>query len=126
VDNSHNRSDYQVGEVVFVKPSISKWKRGVITKVGGMGAVTVEVNGMPRHVADLRRVWSTSRSKQPEMKPPDLWMKKDQSAVTEAGYHPIEIEPPYIDHREEVFQEESVFSHRILENVPNALEGVIS
>jgi ribonuclease HI len=121
VDNSHNRSDYQVGEVVFVKPSISKctskWKRGVITKVGGMGAVTVEVNGMPRHVADLRRVWSTSRSKQPEMKPPDLWVKKDQSAVTEAGYHPIEIEPPCIDHREEVFQEESVFSDSVEETV---------
>jgi hypothetical protein len=76
VDNSHNRSDYQAGEVVFVKPSISKctskWKKGVITKVGGMGAVTVEVKGKPRHVADLRRVCSSSRSKQPDMKPPDM------------------------------------------------------
>lgn len=52
------RHDYQVGHKVFVKPGhvrcTTEWPIGVVTGVSGN--VQVEVNGVPRHVADVRRV----------------------------------------------------------------------
>ena len=51
-------STYVKGQQVYVKPSISKctsiWPRGTVTQVNT--STNVDVDGMPRHVADLRAV----------------------------------------------------------------------
>ena len=45
-----------MGQKVYVRPTLSryttKWTDGVVTHAGNR--VTVEVNGIPRHVADVR------------------------------------------------------------------------
>jgi transposase InsO family protein len=52
------------GEKVYVKPSharcTSRWARGVVT--GAAGPLSVEVDGIPRHVADVRRVETAGQS----------------------------------------------------------------
>ena len=49
---------YSIGQSVLVKPNMarctSQWQTGVVT--GILSPVKVEVNGMPRHVGDLRPV----------------------------------------------------------------------
>jgi hypothetical protein len=52
---------WQVGDQVFVKPQgarcTTKWPKSVVTNVGGMsGPLCVEVNGVPRHISDIRKV----------------------------------------------------------------------
>jgi transposase InsO family protein len=51
---------FSVGDMVYVRPSSAKctsvWKPGRVTKV--VSDQTVEVNGINRHVADLRFGWS--------------------------------------------------------------------
>ena len=53
VDNRCN-----IGDEVFVKPPSAKcttpWGKGIVTNINSNS--NVEVNGIPRHVADLRRV----------------------------------------------------------------------
>ena len=53
VDNRH-----KIGDEVFVKPPVSRctipWGKGVVSEINSDN--NVEVNGIPRHVADLRRV----------------------------------------------------------------------
>ena len=55
-------SEFTEGDVVYVKPAgarcATRWTEGVVTGMGrndhrGSG-VTVEVNGLPHHVADIR------------------------------------------------------------------------
>jgi hypothetical protein len=50
--------DYEVGDEVFVKPGdarcTTKWPKGHVTAIGE--GVQVEVDGTPRHVADIRQV----------------------------------------------------------------------
>jgi hypothetical protein len=51
---------YSIGDVVFVKPAKAKcttrWPEGIVTGVNS--ATNVEIDGMPRHVADCRSVQS--------------------------------------------------------------------
>ena len=53
-----NHSAYEVGDVVFVKPPDSRcttrWIEGVVT--GTLSKTSIEVDGVPRHVADCRGV----------------------------------------------------------------------
>ena len=50
--------DLSLGDTVFVKPPAARcttsWPVGVVTDVGS--DLSVEVNGIPRHMADLRKV----------------------------------------------------------------------
>jgi len=54
----HPSSTYAKGQSVYVKPSLSKctsvWPVGTVTNVNS--STNVEVDGMPRHVADIRAV----------------------------------------------------------------------
>ena len=56
IEDVDNR--YKIGDEVFVKPPVSRcttpWGKGVVTEINSDN--NVEVNGIPRHVADLRRV----------------------------------------------------------------------
>ena len=73
-----SRVDLAVGDVVFVKPPFARcttqWPRGTVT--GTPGSVAVEVDGVPRHVADVRRlsgdVEGTSETGQEEVHERDL------------------------------------------------------
>lgn len=53
----HVENPYKVGDQVFVKPSNAncsmKWNSGVVSKV--LSDHSVEINGFPRHVADVRK-----------------------------------------------------------------------
>ena len=55
----HVANRFVVGERVFVKPPdarcTSQWTRAQVT--GVTSSTTVDVNGMPRHVADLRKCY---------------------------------------------------------------------
>lgn len=59
-DDGCLRCPYEVGDVVFVKPSDVRcdvrYKTGVVT--GVVSEHAVEVDGIPRHVRDLRSVWT--------------------------------------------------------------------
>ena len=63
-ENASSPNDYHVGEDVYLKPAIpsahEKWRKGVVTKDGE--GVTVEVNNIERHIADVRKVLSEDRS----------------------------------------------------------------
>ena len=52
------KSGYEVGDSVFVKPPearcTTRWRQGTVTGVNS--ATNVDVDGMPRHIADLRLV----------------------------------------------------------------------
>ena len=58
--NIQERSNrkFKVGEYVFVKPinarCTQRWNNGVVTGVGS--GVQIEVDGIPRHIADIRAV----------------------------------------------------------------------
>ena len=56
--------DYNVGDCVFVKPGrpdcTSEWSRGRITAITSRGAI--EVDGVHRHVGDIRPVPATLES----------------------------------------------------------------
>lgn len=53
-----------MGDEVWVKPKLARctshWKKGIVTGVNSNSNVSVD--GMPRHVLDLRRVVSPPRS----------------------------------------------------------------
>lgn len=58
-EENHKSNKYIVGQRVFVKPGVSSrcdeiWPVGIVTR-NGVGS-QVEVNGVPRHVADVRSV----------------------------------------------------------------------
>lgn len=57
-DEKPEEQRLRVGQQVFVKPPMatctSEWRRGVVT--GTMRGVGVEVDGIRRHVADIREV----------------------------------------------------------------------
>ena len=63
-ENASSPNDYHVGEDVYLKPAIpsahEKWRKGVVTKDGE--GVTVEVNNIKRHIADVRKVLPEDRS----------------------------------------------------------------
>ena len=56
IEDVDNR--YNIGDEVFVKAPSAKcttpWGKGMVTNINSNSKV--EVNGIPRHVADLRRV----------------------------------------------------------------------
>ena len=57
-DNPEMNSRIEVGEEVWVKPPnarcTTKWKKGRVTQINSRN--NVEINGMPRHVLDIRPV----------------------------------------------------------------------
>lgn len=59
-DDGRLRSPYEVGDVVFVKPvdvrCDERYRTGVVT--GVVSEHAVEIDGIPRHVRDLRSVWT--------------------------------------------------------------------
>ena len=61
-------SEVRMGDEVWVKPPnarcTSQWKKGVVTKVNTNN--NVEVNGVPRHVPDVRRVYPGQAEDQTE------------------------------------------------------------
>ncbi len=81
-DEQKDRAAFVVGDRVWVKPPDSRcttrWKIGCITKVTSVN--NVEVDGMPRHVLDLRRV--VGRADDPD----------DPNAVIHA-LEPVVVEP---------------------------------
>lgn len=58
------KNPYQIGDQVYVKPSRSNctqtWRRGEVTDV--TSNVSLEIDGIPRHVRDVRAVIDTSES----------------------------------------------------------------
>lgn len=62
-EQSNRLTQFAVGDEVVVKPAnarcTSRWRPGIVTRVT---ASNVEVDGIPRHVADIRR-WSTSAAR---------------------------------------------------------------
>jgi hypothetical protein len=56
-DDIKNESMWPVGTMVFVKPaesrSTTKWVHGEVTG-GGHTAASIEVDGLPRHISDVR------------------------------------------------------------------------
>jgi hypothetical protein len=61
--------NWRVGDQVFVKPPGARcttpWQKGVITNVGGMSSqLCVEVNEIPRHIADIRKVFVEKEKEQ--------------------------------------------------------------
>ncbi len=57
-DEIHPHTDLKVGDSVWVKPGnadcTSRWRRGLVTAV--ISTNNIEVDGVPRHILDLRRV----------------------------------------------------------------------
>lgn len=57
VDEEVRVGSFLVGETVYVKPPqarcFSEWREGVVTKVNS--STNVEIDGVPRHVGDIRR-----------------------------------------------------------------------
>ena len=55
-ERSSGQNPYKVGDAAYVKPHpnscVSLWKKGQVTAV--TSDVAVKVNGMPRHIADVR------------------------------------------------------------------------
>ena len=62
-DQPENGTPYQVGDIVYVKPVDVKctavWPTGTVTAV--ISNVSVEVDGMPRHVRDIRLAHHATR-----------------------------------------------------------------
>ena len=54
----YDESEFKVGEQVYVKPGgarcTAQWQRGVVSRVNS--GTSVDVDGIPRHIADLRHV----------------------------------------------------------------------
>jgi ribonuclease HI len=61
-EDEKSGSKFSVGEKVYVKPNnprcTSIWQEGVVTRQ--LSPTSIEVNGMPRHIADIRRVSGSS------------------------------------------------------------------
>lgn len=64
--DEYQGKEFSIGESVFVKPKnprcTSRWVQGVVT--GHFSPTTVEVDGRPHHIADVRRV--SGKEKHPE------------------------------------------------------------
>jgi len=62
-DNTAN-CPFSVGERVYVKPPgarcVSEWREGVVTSI--QSPSNIEVNGVPRHVGDLRKIAGATNS----------------------------------------------------------------
>ena len=69
IEDVDNR--YNIGDEVFVKPPSAKcttpWGKGIVTNINSNS--NVEVNGRPRHVADLRRVTEIQIHEPPAVNP---------------------------------------------------------
>lgn len=65
-ESSSHDLDHWIGEEVFVKPAVmncvTPWPRGRVTGISEQGGI--EVNGIPRHVADVRRISQMHRTSQ--------------------------------------------------------------
>jgi hypothetical protein len=73
----HQGNDLHVGDAVFVKPPLCKcttvWPVGTVT--GVQSTLKVEVDGVPRHIADVRAVPAEEQlpgDVEPEEQPPDV------------------------------------------------------
>jgi hypothetical protein len=84
VTEGHRRpgSSLAIGDAVYVKPPAARctkeWPRGVVTKMPS--GVTVEVNGIPRHIADVRAV--------PEEQEPPAVAREQMSGEEIVGERP--------------------------------------
>ena len=57
-ESSKSGGRFEIGDEVWVKPQntrcVTKWRRGMVTGINSLN--NVEVDGVPRHVLDLRKV----------------------------------------------------------------------
>ena len=69
IDGSEEQAVVQEGDEVWVKPPDNKctteWSRGTVTKVNSHN--NIEVEGMPRHILDVRPVCDVPREEGGEM-----------------------------------------------------------
>ena len=102
-ENSSHQAPYRVGDGVWVRPPdarcVTRYDEGVVTNV--MSRQAVEVDGMPRHVRDLRPRAITVDREVPEV-PEDeweesmfVWAGDDEAAELDGRLGPVnDAEPP--------------------------------
>lgn len=107
-DSETVKHDFEVGKEVFVRPQNARcttvWRRGVVT--GVPSAQSVEVDGLPVHIADVRKIPGEVGTRRTENLAHGLW------EVTQAEEVNVFEEPENEDVSEGSENEEVVPSPR--------------